>query len=287
MNMGMHALDLVVPSPAPRPRGIVAECLRRDPLYAGAAATIALSMAPVLAAWAIDDRSLDGVAIWTKPLKFQLALAVYLATLAWFSAWMPQAVATSRSYRMFATVVLAAIALEMAWIIGAAAQGEASHFNVATPARQAIYATMGVLATLLTSAALVQGIAVLSVRDGGGDPVLRLAIGIGLLLTFALTLVTASHMSSGTGHLVGVAPDATRRLALFGWARDGGDLRVAHFFATHAMHVVPALGLLATHLLARRRARQAVVVGAAAYAAFVGWTFAQASAGRPFLAWLA
>lgn len=287
MNMGMHALDLVVPSPAPGPRGIVAECLRRDPLYAGAAATIALSMAPVLAAWAIDDRSLDGVAIWTKPLKFQMALTVYLATLAWFSAWMPQAVATARSYRIFTAIVLAAIALELAWIIGAAARGEASHFNVATPARQAIYTMMGVLATLLTSAALVQGIAVLSARDGGGDPVLRLAIGLGLLLTFALTLATASHMSAGTGHLVGVAPDATRRLALFGWARDGGDLRVAHFFATHAMHVVPALGLLATHLLARHRARLAVVAGAAAYAVFVAWTFAQALAGRPFLPWLA
>ena len=284
--MGMQTLDLVVPPLAPRPRGIVAEVFRRDPLYAGAAATIALSMALVLVAWACDDRSLDGVAIWAKPLKFQMALAVYLATLAWFSAWMPPAVATARSYRIFATLVVTAVALELVWIVGAAAQGEASHFNVATPARRAIYATMGALATLLTSAALVQGIAILSARDGGGDPVLRLAIGLGLLLTFALTLATASNMSDGTGHLVGVAPDATRRLALFGWARDGGDLRVAHFFATHAMHALPASGLLAARLLSRRRARQAVVAGAVAYAAFVGWTFAQALAGRPFLPWL-
>ena len=282
----MHRIELAIPSGAPHPRGLVAEFFRRDALYAGAAAILIVAIGPTLTSWALDDRLLDGVAVWIKPLKFQLALAVYLATLAWFAGWMPAAVAGARHYRIFAAMVVACVAAEMVWIVGAAALGEASHFNVVTPARQAIYSAMGAAAVMLTSASLVQGVVILRARDGGGDPALRLAIGLGLVLNFALTVPVAGYLSSRAGHLVGADPATVRRLAVFGWARDGGDLRVAHFLATHAMHALPALGWLAARALAPRAARIAVLAGAAVYAALVAWTFALALMGQPFLPWL-
>jgi hypothetical protein len=60
-------------------------------------------------------------------------------------------------------------------------------------------------------------------------------------------------------------------------------LRVAHFFATHAMHVVPLFGLLIAPLPQKRAGKAAVVGFAAFYAAFVLYAFGEALAGKPFL----
>ncbi|MFN9968689.1 MAG: hypothetical protein ACK58T_02215, partial [Phycisphaerae bacterium] len=63
---------------------------RNEPRFAGAAVLLAVTMLPTLVAHAFDDRLVGGVPAWTKPLKFQAALVVYLATLAWFAAWLPR-----------------------------------------------------------------------------------------------------------------------------------------------------------------------------------------------------
>jgi hypothetical protein len=63
-----------------------------------------------------------------------------------------------------------------------------------------------------------------------------------------------------------------------------GDLRVAHFFGTHAMHAVPLVGFVAGRVLERRPAVWATWGFAALYAAFSAAVFAQALAGRPLLA---
>ena len=71
-----------------------------------------------------------------------------------------------------------------------------------------------------------------------------------------------------------------------GWARDGGDLRVAHFFATHAMHFIPAFGFIASLLLPASQGRLAVSGFAGLLAALVGYAFVKALSGQPFLAML-
>ena len=70
-----------------------------------------------------------------------------------------------------------------------------------------------------------------------------------------------------------------------GWARDGGDLRVAHFFATHAMHFIPAFGLVSVAVF-RPANRLPVWLFAAAFVGFVIFLFVQALRGEPFLPWL-
>ena len=210
---------------------------------------------------------------------------MYLATLAWFAAWLPRGFAARPGQVLLVRATIAAVALEMAWLGGAAALGVPAHFNDSATGTM-VYRAMGVLAVLLTSTSAVFGIAILRARDAGGDPALRLAIGLGLVLTFALTLPVAGYLSSGTGHLVGVEAEGARRLALVGWARDGGDLRVAHFLATHAMHAIPLAGWIAGRLLAADAARLAVILSSLAYAMLVAWTFLQALAGKPFLPFL-
>jgi hypothetical protein len=67
-----------------------------------------------------------------------------------------------------------------------------------------------------------------------------------------------------------------------GWALGGGDLRVSHFFAMHAMHFVPAFALAAMWL-APARAWGATRAFLILFCTFTLWTFAEAIMGMPFL----
>jgi hypothetical protein len=94
--------------------------------------------------------------------------------------------------------------------------------------------------------------------------------------------MTAGTMSQMGSHFIGGTPSDAGGFPLMGWSRDGGDLRAAHFFATHALHFVPALGLLAAAIFGGE-SRAPVRLIAAAYAGFVLFLFVQALMGLPFL----
>jgi hypothetical protein len=267
--------------PAP---GFVAEFFRHEPRFAGATLCLLILMLPTLAALALDQRTLLDVNVWVKPLKFEMALAVYLGTLAWFARWLPEKMRRARWYAGFSIAVILAITGEMVWIIGAAGSGVASHFNDSSAFMSSVYAVMGVLAVLLTSATLIYGIAFLRDRASMLMQTFRRSLGIGLILTFVLTVAVAGTMSSNGSHFIGGNLSDAEAWPIMGWARDGGDLRVAHFFATHAMHIVPLFGFLAASLLSARAARHGALAFGALYAAFTLFAFFEALAGRPFLA---
>lgn len=274
-------LNPSLPSLAPVPSGI-AEIFRREPVMAGAGLFLAALALPMSFAMALDPRTLLDVDIWLKPLKFTIALSIYLFTLAWYAGWLPQEVAASRRYRLFSAAVVFCTLSEIVWIGGAAVFGQASHFNVSTPFMAAIYSLMGFFAMILTSASLVFGLVIL--RDGKSrlNPVFRLSLGLGLTMTFALTAIVAGYMAGGSSHFVGGNASDAEALPVLGWARDGGDLRVAHFFATHALHVIPVFGYLASRAAGGGIGRGAVLAFSASYCFFVAYVFAQALAGRPF-----
>jgi hypothetical protein len=254
---------------------------RREPVFTIAGLAILGLMLPTAAAAVLDERMFQGIDIWEKPLKFQFALAVYLLTLAFYARWLPAGMTARTSYRVYAGVVVTAIAAEVAWISGAAAFGTGSHFNESTPALAALYAVMGMLAVTLTSATAVFAVGIARNRGFRAGPAARAALVLGLGLVLPLTLVTAGTLAQNGGHWVGGTPDDSLGLAVMGWSRDGGDLRVPHFFATHAMHFVPAFGLVSIWLFGPAR-RWPVVAFAALYAAFTGLVFLQALAARPF-----
>jgi hypothetical protein len=266
------------------PRADLFARMQRDaPVLTALGALLALSLAPTLAAMQLDDRLFQGDSIWLKPVKFQIALAIYALTLAVYARWLPSSLRAARWFRVYIGIVTFSILAELAWIGGAAALGTASHFNVSSPLWSALYGLMGLFAVTLTSASLVFGIAIWRNRETGPPGALHLSVALGLVLTFGLTVVVASTMSSGTGHLVGVPAPGDSGLPILGWSRSVGDLRVAHFLATHALHVLPLVGLGAALVLADRPARIVVLVAAAAYAALVLATFAQALAGLPLV----
>ncbi|OZB13316.1 MAG: hypothetical protein B7X55_13125, partial [Rhodobacterales bacterium 34-62-10] len=144
----------------------------------------------------------------------------------------------------------------------------------------AIYGLMGLFAVTLTSASLVYGIAIWRHPAGLPDAALRLSVALGLILTFVLTVIVAGYMSSQPGHLVGV-PQTDARVPVMGWSREVGDLRLPHFLATHAMHAIPLVGLLAVRLLPQDAARRAVLAMSAGFATLTLVTFAIAIMGYP------
>ena len=278
--------DILSTQPRIHHPSFTAELFRRHSLFAGGALCLLVLMAPTLFAMALDQRTFLDINVWVKPLKVQVALAIYLATLAWFADWVPATVAASRWHRIFSAIVVLAVGAEVVWILGASALGTASHFNESSPLAAGLYALMGVLAVTLTSASLVYGVAILRARNSRLDPVFRLSVGIGLIATFILTVIVAGTMSNNGSHFVGGAHSDAGGLALMGWARDGGDLRVAHFFATHAMHFIPAFGLIAGRMLPTGRGRVAVLAFTGLFVALVAYAFIGALSGRPFLSML-
>src|SRR5262245_66151219 len=123
----------------------------KRPIQTACSCRTKATMLATLVAMALDERTLLGVNVWLKPLRFEIALAVYLATLAWFAGWLPERVIATRWYRTYAACVVAAIGAEMAWIGGAAAFSIASHFNESSPMMAWTYRLMGGLAVFLTS----------------------------------------------------------------------------------------------------------------------------------------
>lgn len=254
-----------------------------EPTFAAVGVVLALAALPLLSAGAVDGGLFQGIDIWSKPLKFALALAIYVFTLSVYARWLPTGTTARRWFRVYVGTVAFAIAYEMTAISGAAALGTASHFNEATALSRGIYIGMGVFAVHLTGASLVYAVLIARSDRAPRDPALKLGLVLGLGLTFVLTLVIAGFMGQHGSHFVGGAGSDAGGLAVMGWARDGGDLRVAHFFGTHALHAVPLAGFVAGRVLPARPAVLATWASAAIWVAFCLAAFAQALDGRPFL----
>lgn len=244
---------------------------------------ILLALVPITAlALLHEDRALDGVNLWIKPLKFQLSLALHLATMAVLLRLVEPGFRDGRL--LFGTMLAACVAalFEIAYITGQAARGVPSHFNFATPLEAALYGAMGFGAVTLIAVALILGLAIARRPGGGVGPGLKLGAVLGLGLGFAATLVVAGTMSGGSGPWVGGAPGDGGRLPLVGWSREAGDLRAPHFFATHLMQALPLAGWLADRT-DPGRARTWVIAAAALGGAVTVGTFVQALAGMPLI----
>lgn len=252
-------------------------------LYAAATLGFLALVPPTVFALLVDDRLLYGIPIWVKPIKFEVSLAVFFATLAVFARWLPAATAGGRGHGALAIFVVAATAAEMAWILGAAALGTGSHFNQSTPVAAVLFALAGVLAVGFTAATAIYGVAIWRSPEGPRSPAVRLGVAAGLVLTFALTVVFAATMARNGSHLVPAGGSDAGGLPGMGWSRTAGDLRVAHFLGTHAMQAVPAAALVAAALMPPRPAMAATAAFAVAWIAFSVAVFGQALAGQPFL----
>lgn len=253
-------------------RALIAELHRRQNLLAWAGWVAVGCLAFSLAAMAVDGRQIYGVSVWTKPAKFAASFIPWFWTLAW--AWGVLAPAARRGALAGLVLwgTLGAAAFEQGWITWRAAAGLQSHF-ASDPFGQVMFALMGLGATVLVALAALLGLLVLVRGDTVQPRGWRLAVGLGLVVAGVLGGVTG-YAIAGTGSPL-VGGSGTPGFPPFYWSRDGGDLRVAHFLAVHAMQAVPGLWLLT------RATTWPVAAVTAAWAAFAVAALRLAQAGMP------
>ena len=252
----------------------------REPALVAAGLLLWAALLPTLLALPLDPRSLAGVPIWLKPAKFALSLGLYALTMAAFLPLASPAFRRSIAGRFVVWATILPSVLELSYIAWRASRGEASHFNVATPAAAAGYTAMGAGALILTLTPPVLAWGIARGDAPPSHPVVRLGVVLGLLLTFALGGLEGVILSAAQGHFVGQPGPGAASVPVFGWSLAVGDLRVAHFLGLHAQQIVPLIGVVAAWLFGVRG--RAVLIGLTAlYAALVVATFLQAVAGQP------
>lgn len=263
------------------------------PLLAFTAAMLILAAITIVFA-VLDPREILGQNAWFKPLKFAISIAIYSLSLAWM-------ISQVRRFRRLAgigaIVVVASLTIEVIIIVGAAAQGSTSHFNVATAFNTALWVAMAITTVWIIT--LLVGIALMFSPgpDAARNLAIRAGVTIGLLgmaVAFFMTGPTPSQLNDFEGiagaHAVGVA-DGGPGLPFFGWSTVAGDLRVPHFIGMHALQAIP-LALLLLELLSRRipvlqsehvRFRL-ILTWSLTFAAYVGILTWQALSGEPVTA---
>jgi hypothetical protein len=219
-------------------RTLLADARRGHPgLYWLAAGMAALAL--VTAGLAeVDQRTLVGAPLWFKPMKFSLSIALFALALAWMLGQLRE-----RAMRRTGWAIAAGLALEMVIIVGQAARGEKSHFNMDGGLGSILFSIMG--ATITVVWFLTLAVALRFLRESGRDRAMALAIQLGLLVSL-VGMAVGFLLARGGGHAVGV-PDGGPGLFFVGWSTTVGDLRISHFVGLHALQVLPLLAALLAH----------------------------------------
>lgn len=238
-------------------------------------------MPPSLVALALDERVLNGLSVWVKPLKFQASVGLYLLTLAWFAGALPAAVRRGRSMAAIVVVAGTTSLFEVGYITLQAARGMASHYNTADPFHAALYGLMGAAAVALTALSPTVAALLLRHRPRSWSTAFWLSVLLGLTLTFVLGAGAGAVLSSGDGHWIGGMRTDEGGVPIVGWSRTGGDLRVAHFLGIHAMHALPPLGFALGRSLKPWAGLMLVVLGSLVYCGVTVFVFLQALSGQP------
>jgi hypothetical protein len=232
-----------------------------------------------VAAMPFDRRTILGLNPWVKPVKFDVSVIVFLVTIA--VMLMPLGEEWLRTKVWLGWCFGVAMIVEDTIIALQSARGVPSHMNYSSPLNASLFAVMGIFILLNTVAAA--WLLVLWLRtDAGLPPAVAWGVRLGLLMLLAASAEGVRMVMWG-GHTVG-AEDGGPGLAFVNWSTGHGDLRVAHFFALHALQIFPLAGMALAKTPLRTGIQLCGLVGfAMVYGWAVWWMFATAMRGVPLL----
>jgi hypothetical protein len=232
-----------------------------------------------LAAMPFDGRTILGLNPWVKPVKFDVSVIVFLATVAVLLWALGDGWESTRAWIGWGIGV--SMIVEDTVIALQSARGVRSHMNFDTPLDGALFGVMGV-AILISSLLAVWLLVAWCRTDAGLPPAVVWGIRLGLLMLLAASIEGVRMVGHGS-HTVGGA-DGGPGLAFVNWSTRFGDMRVAHFFALHALQIFPLVGMVLARWTAKPGVQVAGVFGfAAVYVVVVWWMFAEAMKGVALL----
>lgn len=227
-------------------------------------------------AYWFDNRKVMGINPWVKPIKFSLSIWIFLWTLGWLLAELPQIPRITRFISIGITVCMLA---EIGAIALQAARGTTSHFNISSPFNATVLAFMGIMIAINTLL-MLWVLVLFFIQNTNLHPAYLWGIRLGLII-FLLASAEGGIMISKGAHNVGVT-DGGSGLPFLNWSTLGGDLRIAHFIGLHALQIVP----LVACWLVRSQPQQALtysITFAVLYAVLAFGLFGMAMMGKPLL----
>ena len=238
-------------------------------------------LAGSVAAQPFDRRIILGLNPWIKPIKFEISVIVFLLTVGVMLWALGDAHELARSRWWLGWGFGVAMIVENSVIALQSGRGVPSHMNYSTPLNAGLFGVMGVF--ILLNTAFAGWLLVLWMRTGTGlESVVVWGVRLGLLLLLAAS-VEGVRMVIWGGHKVGAA-DGGAGLPFVNWSTSYGDLRIAHFFALHALQIFPLAGLALASLKVRPGPQLGALFGfVAVYSVAVWWLFTEAMRGVPLV----
>lgn len=222
----------------------------------------------------LTSTQIMGINAFVKPTKFCVSIGIFSWTMGCFLPLLNRPQAAT----LYAWMVVMVMTFELAVIIGQAAQGKLSHFNISSAGDGLLFSLMGVAITILTLWTGYIGVLFFTVPTTAIPAPYLWGIRLGILI-FVIFAFEGGLMAGRLSHTVG-ALDGGPGLPLTNWSTRYGDLRVAHFVGMHALQVLPLLG----YFLARQSWQ--VMLAGLGYLLLAIVLLTQALAGKPLLAGL-
>ncbi|MCR9290188.1 MAG: manganese efflux pump [Bacteroidetes bacterium] len=219
----------------------------------------------------INPFEFAGANAWYKPIKFALSTTILVWSVGWYTGYL----SSGKDIQISNWVIVITLAFEVVYITWKASEGEASHFNQSTPFYAAMFALMGLAASIATLAVGYIGMKFFVGQFPQLEKYYLWALRIGFVL-FVVFCFEGFVMGAQLSHTVGAA-DGAKGLPFLNWSRVFGDLRVAHFIGMHALQILP---LLAWFIL--KNTKLTIVVGIL-YGCLAVYVLLQALKAKPFL----
>jgi len=208
-----------------------------------------------------DVRTLRGVGIWVKPMKFMAATALFVWTTVWAATLANSALTYGQAYIGITALIVITSFFEVAYITYQAWQGAASHYNDSDTWHIFMFGLMGFAAVGLTASQAWLAWEIWTAH--GTDPLSATAWSVILGLTLTFVLSTISGFMLG-----GKQPPAGKGLPIVGW-HFYKDIRPSHFMGVHAQQLIPLWGMVADRFF-ENYATQVLAGGSTLYVALWG-----------------